>query len=369
MGLFDWLKNKPSPKKSGQDPEWKVGDRVLAKWYDSFFYPGRVQAVSGNSCRIAFDDGDSAEVHCAHMLTPDINVGSRVFGRLRTGPAYYPGVVNQQKGEKILIRYDHGEDEWTTWSMVRVQRNIANVGDQEPPPPSGPVKLAVDVGEPVEEGNWRVADRVLARWLDFYWYPGTILAMGQKGFQILYDDGGQLVVPEQALMPLMVEEGEHIFIRPKNEPQRIYSPAVVTRVAGETLDVEMEDGTRETNTKVSRVRLWRSPVGAGAFPFEEGDRVLAYDGDGCIYPAEILSIQDERIIVQYLDGPERMLTPELVKKFNLPAGIRVECRWKAGPNYLPGVLAKMDGDRVQIHYDDGDQEWTSVRLVRIPAGG
>src|SRR6516162_5843201 len=326
MGLFDWLKRKdgppakPSPKKSGQAPAWKVGDRVLAKWYDSFFYPGRVQAVSGNSCRIAFDDGDSAEVHCAHMLTPDINVGSRVFGRLRTGPAYYPGVVNQQKGEKILIRYDHGEDEWTTWSMVRVQRNIANVGDQEPPPPSGPVKLAVDVGEPVEEGNWRVADRVLARWLDFYWYPGTILAMGQKGFQILYDDGGQLVVPEQSLMPLMVEEGEHIFIRPKNEPQRIYLPAVVTRVQGETLEVELEDGTREINTKVSRVRLWRSPVGAGAFPFEEGDRVLAYDGDGCIYPGEILSIQDERIIVQYLDGPERMLTPELVKKFNLPAG-------------------------------------------------
>ncbi len=375
MGLFDWLKGKP---KSTPQPEsapasasqsWRAGDRVLAKWMDAFFYPGRIQQVQGPKCLVHFDDGDVSWVHAAHMLAPDIAVGSQVFGRVRGGPSYYPGTVRQQKGEKIQIRYDHGEEEWTTISMVRVQRPIANVGPEEAapyPPPPGPPAPVIDLGEPTQDSNWRVGDRVLARWMDFYWYPGTILGMGTKGFHILYDDGDQRVVQEIGLTPLVIEDGEQLFIRPKTEPQRTYSPAVVTRVDGETIDVEYEDGHRETNTRVSRARFWRCPVRFHALPFEEGDRVLAFDADDCIYPAEIVSIQDDRIVVQYLDGPERMLTPELIKRFDLRAGARIEGRWKGGPNYFPGVLAKLEGDRVFVRYDDGDEEWTSVRLIRVP---
>jgi len=32
---------------------------------------------------------------------------------------------------------------------------------------------------------------------------------------------------------------------------------------------------------------------------------------------------------------------------------------------LPGVLAQIEGDRALVRYDDGVEEWTSVRLVRI----
>jgi hypothetical protein len=212
---------------------------------------------------------------------------------------------------------------------------------------------------------WRVGDRVLARWLDFYWYPGTILAMGTKGFHILYDDGDQRVAPEQALMPLILDEGEEIQIRPKQQPQRIYSPAVVTRVNGESLDVEFHDGERETNTSVSRARLWRCPVRVRDFAFAEGDRVLALDVDGFLYPGELLTVEEDRVLIQFLDGPERQLTPELIGAFELKVGGRVECRWKGGPIYFPGVLAKVEGDRVYVRYDDGDEEWNSIRLIRL----
>ena len=80
-----------------------------------------------------------------------------------------------------------------------------------------------------------------------------------------------------------------------------------------------------------------------------------------------MSIEDdERILVQYLDGPERLLTPELVRRFDLKPGTKVECRWSGGPHYFPGTLAKVDGERVHVKYEDGDDEWTSIRLVRIP---
>jgi hypothetical protein len=167
-------------------------------------------------------------------------------------------------------------------------------------------------------------------------------------------------------MALTVDEGEQIYIRSKTEPQRVYTPATVTRVDGEKLDVDLEDGPQETNTRVSRARFWRCPVGVPNFPFEEGDRVLAYDCDQCIYPAEIVAIQDEeRIIVQYLDGPERMLTPELIRKFDIRPGMKIECRTGGGPHSFPATLSKIDGERIFVKYDDGDEEWTSVRLLHF----
>jgi hypothetical protein len=362
MGLFDWLKGKPAAKQG-----WKVGDRVLAKW-DAFFYPGRVRSLADANCEVAFDDGDVAWVPYGLVLAPDIRVGSKVFGRIKGGPHYLPGTVSEQKGETIQIRYDHGEEEWTSISFVRVERG-GSAGAPQPPmqaTPPVPQKQNVDLGEPLQGTDWRVGDRVFARWLDFYWYPGTILGLGEKGIHILYDDGDQRIVQEAQLMPLVVEEGEEIFIRPKNQSQLAYTPATVSRVRGETIDVTLEDGTEETNTKVSRARFWRCPVGIGSIPFDEGQRVLAFDSDECLYPAEIVTIEDDRIIVQYLDGPERMLTPELLRKFDLRAGAKIECRWKGGPNYFAGTLAKVEGERVFIQYDDGDEEWTSIRLVRIP---
>lgn len=416
MGLFDWLFGKKTPEHPDRPPaprdvgtnasEWQVGDRVLASWVDAYFYPGRVRQVQGNACEIAFDDGDVAWVHEANVRRPDIERGSQVFCRFHAGPAYLPGTVREQKGEKIQVQYENGEKEWTTISMVRVKRPLANVGGppaqihQTPAGPMGPggmpgpmmgmpgpmggpmtgVMTAAgpmmgpppgpfipDVGDPVSDTNWCVGDRVLGRWFDFFWYPATILALGTKGYHLLFDDGDQRVVTEIGLMPLAVEEGEELFIRPKNQPQRIYTPARVLRVHGEVIDVELEDGTQETNQKVSRARFWRCPVGFQSLPFDEGDRVWAQDVDGCTYPAEILSIDHDKIIVHFLDGPERMLTPELLKRFDLRVGTAIECRWKGGQMYFPGKISQIEGDRVHINYDDGDKEWTTVRLVRLPA--
>ncbi len=105
-------------------------------------------------------------------------------------------------------------------------------------------------------------------------------------------------------------------------------------------------------------------VSAGTYPEAvslTGTKTMEISG-----PAEIVTIQDDRVIVHFLDGPERMLTPERIQKFDLRPGMRIECRWRGGPNYFPGSLSKLEGERLYVNYDDGDQEWTSVRLVRLP---
>jgi hypothetical protein len=367
MGLFDWLKFKKSTSAAPAN-RWRVGERVLGKKPDSYFYPGVVREISENGCMVVFDDGEAYWVHHAHVLTQDIKIGSRVFCRSKNAQAFAPGMVNQLKGESVRVHYDQGDEEWTSIGMLRVQRPIAAVSPEALAGANVLVKQSLDLGEPVKDSNFRVGDRVLARWLDFYWYPATILAMGERGIHVFLDNGDQHVVREIGLAPLVVEEGEQIFIRSKNEPQKIYSPAVVTRVQGEVIDVDIEDAGPEYNMRVTRARFWRCPVGVGNFPFVEGDRVLAYDCDECMYPADIVTIEDEeRVIVQYLDGPERMLTPELIKRFDVKTGLKVECRWSGGPHYFPGTLAKVEGERIHVKYDDGDDERTSIRLFRIPA--
>jgi hypothetical protein len=251
MGLFDWLFGKKEPASRNRvQPSpaaaWQVGDRVLASWMDAYFYPGRIRQIQGDSCEIAFDDGDMAWVHRANVRKPDIRAGSQVFCRFHGGPAYLSGSVRTQNGEKIQVEYENGEKEWTTLSMVRVERPLANVGSPPaqvhqgpmmpmnpgtgapmmggPPigtmtaagpmmgPPTGP--YIPDVGAPVTDSNWRSGDRVLGRWFDLFWYPATILAIGTKGYHLLFDDGDQRLVNDLGLMPIDVEEGEEVFIRP-----------------------------------------------------------------------------------------------------------------------------------------------------------
>jgi hypothetical protein len=102
-----------------------VGKRVLAMWpvEVEWWYPGVICRVSGADIEVQFDDGDRTVVTTAEILPLAIGVGSRVWGRFKGGPYYYPGRVTQSQGDAIHIEYDDGDTEWTTVHMVRVHEN------------------------------------------------------------------------------------------------------------------------------------------------------------------------------------------------------------------------------------------------------
>ncbi|MBM4069210.1 MAG: hypothetical protein FJ271_09735 [Planctomycetes bacterium] len=102
---------------------WSVGQRILAQWYpEVFFYPAVIRLQEGDKYHVLFDDGDQALVTAKQIAPLDIKAGSRVFGRYKGGPAYFPGEVDEQDGARIHIKYDDGDEEWSTISMVRVER-------------------------------------------------------------------------------------------------------------------------------------------------------------------------------------------------------------------------------------------------------
>ena len=97
-----------------------AGDRVLAKWGgDGLFYPGRVQQVEDKNYVVAFDDGDIATVRKADLREVDWKPGSRLQCNWKNQGRYYPGRVEEMKGESIVFLYDDGYRETITISRCR----------------------------------------------------------------------------------------------------------------------------------------------------------------------------------------------------------------------------------------------------------
>ena len=46
-------------------------------------------------------------------------------------------------------------------------------------------------------------------------------------------------------------------------------------------------------------------------------------------------------------------------------GARVFCRRRNGPQYLPGTVKELEGNRLRVAFDDGVEEWLPVGLVRV----
>jgi hypothetical protein len=329
---------------------WKTGDRVLGKRApESYWYPGTVRHIDGERLYVIFDDGEDALV-LPEQLTPiKLQVGDRVATRLPTGRTYVPGQILASKGDELHIQYDSGEQEWTPISRVRLEGRGA-------------------APAPAESSRWNVGDTVFACWHDLYWYPGIVLAADSERLHVLFDDGKQALVLAEHLRPRQLAAGDRVFCRWKGGPD--YHPGEVTEVNGEVIHVNYDDGDEET-TSLRLVRLerddWFPPAEMGHLSV--GERVLGCWFDLHWYPGIILALDGKRLHVLFDDGDQALVTPDRVKPLDLRTGDRVCCRWKGGPIYYPGEITRLDGEVIHVNYDDGDEETTSIRLVRIEREG
>lgn len=272
------------------------------------------------------------------------SVGEEISARREGEPSWLAGVVRLVKGENVYVEFKDGVFELAT----EVRPAKAASGATASPEPT-----------------YITGDRVLGRWLDLWWYPGTVLSQDKSRYLVQFDDGDRSALTELELAPLRVEVGDSVQCRPKTEVRLAYQVGTIARVAGEVIDVEYDDGDTETNTSISRIRLWRCPVPVENFAFSEGDRVLVRLPDGFLYPADILTIEDEAIAVQLMLGGQLNVTPELVRELELAPAARIEGRWRGGDVFFPGRVTEQRNERVFLKYDDGDEEWTTIRLIRV----
>jgi hypothetical protein len=100
----------------------------------------------------------------------------------------------------------------------------------------------------------------------------------------------------------------------------------------------------------------------------EGDRVLAPWEPQWLYPGTVGAVQGQQVYMIFDDGDRGWVPLAAVRLLNVRIGSRVYGRWQGGRFYYAGTVTQVQGNLIFIQYDDGDQEWTTVSLVRVPVG-
>jgi hypothetical protein len=105
---------------TGFQVEWDpgVGETVLAWWEpNSIYFVGTVVEEEGSRRLVVFEDAEQAWVNSSQLKAMDIVRGSRVMARWRDGK-YYPGRVSRIVGRALFIEYDDGDSGWTSWAGI-----------------------------------------------------------------------------------------------------------------------------------------------------------------------------------------------------------------------------------------------------------
>lgn len=242
----------------------------------------------------------------------------------------------------------------------------------KPPPPWTPASESI---VPAAPAGWRVGARVLAPWEPVCMYAGSIKQIQGGEALIDFDDGDSGWVLLQHLQALTVPMHGKLLCRRRMGP--MFAWAEVVEARGDDLHVRFEDGSDEW-TKVAALRIPCEPLSRGAAPtsvashrafiehLQAGEVVWAPWMNGVLFTGVIDQLQGDEVHIHFDDGDRGWVRRDTVLPLALTVGLRVMARWKMGSQYYPGTITEIDGERVHIHYDDGDREWTRTKALALP---
>lgn len=207
--------------------------------------------------------------------------------------------------------------------------------------------------------GWEVGHYAFAYWeADEYWYPAVIKAVDGDEITVEYDDGTTETTDTASVIDVTVSVGDEVECWSDDDED--YYEAVVSAVNGDDIQVTYdEDGSKET-VDLSYLRWWGY--------WGEGDRVFAYwEEDGYWYPATIDSTDDDGIYViwDYEDeSDDTALSEDSVDELQVWVGDDVEAWWEEDEQYYPAKVIAVNGDQVQVEYEDGTA-WVDITYLRL----
>jgi hypothetical protein len=338
---------------------WNIGDRVWGqKGSDGSWCSGIVRHLDDESRAYVIFEDDDALLEDAKIRPFSAQAHQRVVARLPLESEFRQATILECADDKVRVRFADGAEDWTSYAMVRLPAQQASG--------SAIVPAAGERSEP--QAAWQTGDRVFAAWHDLFWYSGTVLDIRGEQVHVVFDQGNQALVVPERVRGLDLEAGERVFGRYKGGPE--FFLGQVTDRKGEVVHVQYDDGDEET-TLIRLLRLerdeWLPPSEIASV--RQGDRVLGSWFDGHWYPGIVLTVDGKRTHVMFDDGDQAVLTADKVRVLDVKVGDHIFCRYQGGPAYFPGVVTTKDGEIIHIQYDDGDEETTSLRLIRLPADG
>ena len=98
---------------------WNPGDRAYAYWEeDEYFYPASVIKVDGDEIYVRFDTGEEEWTTPDDMDDYDADPGEEVECKASDG-LYYEATILNVNGERIEVEYEDGTTEWTNLNRLR----------------------------------------------------------------------------------------------------------------------------------------------------------------------------------------------------------------------------------------------------------
>ena len=97
-----------------------------------------------------------------------------------------------------------------------------------------------------------------------------------------------------------------------------------------------------------------------------GNRAFAYwDEDEYFYPATIVTIDGDDIFVRFDTGEEEWTNAEYLEEFIVEVDDEVECKSTQDNLYYDVTILDVDGDRVEVGYEDETSEWSTLSRLRF----
>jgi len=100
------------------------------------------------------------------------------------------------------------------------------------------------------------------------------------------------------------------------------------------------------------------------------DRVLVnWSSDRFWYPATIVNVPKNGYRVRLDDGRVVQTKSRYISDLSITPGVRVEVNWKGQGRWYPGYVKFVQGDMVDVQFDDGFEENSALRRVRLDLAG
>jgi hypothetical protein len=98
----------------------------------------------------------------------------------------------------------------------------------------------------------------------------------------------------------------------------------------------------------------------------EGNRAFAFwDDDEYFYPATIITIDGDDIFVRFDTGEEEWTNADYLEEFIVEVDDEVECKSVQDNLFYDVVILDVDGDRVEVEYEDETSEWSTLSRLRF----
>ena len=98
----------------------------------------------------------------------------------------------------------------------------------------------------------------------------------------------------------------------------------------------------------------------------EGNRAFAFwDEDEYFYPATIIALDGEDIFIRFDTGEEEWTNADYLEEFIVEVDDEVECKSTHDNLYYDVTVLDVDGDRVEVEYEDETSEWSTLSRLRF----